>query len=60
MTERMAVEITVYLDVPDDITEDGMDRAAESVRVAVEAGVECVGVALLNTPALVDYVGGVA
>jgi hypothetical protein len=55
MTERMAVEITVYLDVPEDITEQGMDLAAEGVVQAIGVDYD---VALNGPPRLVDYVGG--
>jgi hypothetical protein len=55
MTERMAVEITVYLDVPEGITEEGMDLAAEGVVQAVGVDFDA---ALNGPPCLVDYVGG--
>lgn len=32
MTERMAVPLTVYVEVPDDITIEQMDQRAESIR----------------------------
>ena len=59
MTERMAVEITVYLDVPDDITEDGMDATGRDVAAANGDVLEYDAV-VLSPPVLVDYVGGVA
>lgn len=57
MTDRMAVEVTVYLDVPEDITEEGMDLAAEGVVSAIGVDYD---VALNGPPQLVDYVGGAA
>lgn len=54
-TERMAVELTVFVDVPADITEDGMDRAADGVVQTIGADYD---VALNRPPALVDYIGG--
>lgn len=59
MTERMAVQVTVYLDVPDDITEEGMDDAARDVAAAIRDDLEYDAV-VLSSPVLVDYVGGVA
>lgn len=54
MTERMAVELTVYLDVPNDATEAQMDECAETVRQTVEAATGHAA-CLLSAPFLVDY-----